>query len=485
MTQSGKRKPIIVIAVLIIAAAAAAWWHLGGGSSGAAARQHRSALELLPEGTTVVVTVDAEFLTGRAFDELAKGIGVRLDDAETRQEVGDLFKKRLGLDPLKVNALTVFVFEDDVGMLVRGELGFDPSVGQSSDYEGHTITILEDGAKVTSIGDVLVVGERSVLQGLIDVERGARKALAGTPAGDLHEEILGEVGGGILVGTIVFDAKMNEGFAAVAEGASVQAMGLRMQADGTGTAVLKADAATRTMLLKKLEDLKHQAREGIVAAREHMDDMEVLEGAGVILADRHMDKLFGRLTPREAGDLLRLDLDGGSGGLMAMSAGLSAMAVPAFIKYMRRAKTAEAVDLLDKIYKGAADYYATPRVSMEGDLPCQFPVDSPLTPTALGCCDPSVDADGDCRCDANPAAWDMPGWAALKFEILDAHSFSYSFDSEGQGGGAMFTAHAQADLDGDGNFSTFQRFGKGGLDNDWGQCGLSGGAALFTYNETE
>ena len=56
---------------------------------------------------------------------------------------------------------------------------------------------------------------------------------------------------------------------------------------------------------------------------------------------------------------------------------LSTVAIPATIKYERKAKTAEAIDMLDKIYKGAAQYYAVPRVEEGGArrLDCQFPAD--------------------------------------------------------------------------------------------------------------
>ena len=146
MTQPGKGKASIVIVAVVVVAAGLLWWIFSDCTGGAAARQHRKAMELLPEGTTVVVTADAKFLAEEAFDELAKGLGLRIDDEGTRKEVGDLFETRLGFDPLKVETLTVFVYEDDVGMLIRGDLEFDPSVGRSEDYEGHTITELDGHA---------------------------------------------------------------------------------------------------------------------------------------------------------------------------------------------------------------------------------------------------------------------------------------------------------------------------------------------------
>ncbi|MFH1529752.1 MAG: hypothetical protein ABIK09_03335 [Pseudomonadota bacterium] len=484
---------IIVVLAVIVAGAALSWW-LFSGSSGAAAKQHRKAFKILPEGTAAIFTVDAGVLAEQAFKELEKAVGVRIDDEESRKEVGTLFEERLGLDPLKISTVTVFVVGNDTGLLVRGDFEFDPSVGQEREYEGHTLFQIDAGMGgdiwAAAVGGALALGERDILGKLIDVERGELKALDGTKSGDLHEDLLDKVGGGVLVGTVVLNEDMKKELSRELGDASVDGVGLRMDAKGGGSVVLVADAATRKMLLRKLEDLKDQARDGVAEARDHVDDMEVLQGAGVILADNHMDHLFEMFTPEDTGDSLRLDIGGGGGGIMAASAVMSVVAVPAFIKYMRKAKTAEAVDMLDKLYKGSVDYFTTPRVEPDSAgqtfAPCRFPEDAPLTPGLYGACDSP-----DERWPANPSAWDHPSWSALRFEISDSHYFAYSFDSSGKDDSAQFTVHAQADLDCDGNFSTFQRYGKGeAVDMGYGgsiggECRVSQGAALYTYNETE
>ncbi len=71
-----------------------------------------------------------------------------------------------------------------------------------------------------------------------------------------------------------------------------------------------------------------------------------------------------------------------------------------FQAYQNKAKTTEAMDQLDKIYKGAAAYFSTPRFSQLGEeIPCQFPASVPATPSPKGCADAAVDKDGDGRCD--------------------------------------------------------------------------------------
>lgn len=490
MKTSNKRTISLLVALAaVVAGGALAWWLIAG-TSGSAAKQHRKALEILPEETVAIFTVDAGVLAEQAFKELEKAVGLRIDDEKSRKEIGTLFEERLGLDPLKISTVTVFVVGNDTGILVRGDFEVDPSVGRESEHQGHTLFQVEFGMGrsvwATAVGGALALGERDVIRKLIDVERGDLKALDGTKSGDLHADLLDKVGGGVLVGTVVLDEDMKEDLSRELADASVEGLGLRMDTKGGGSVVLVADAATRKMLLKKLEDLKDQAREGVAEARDHVDDMEVLQGAGIILADNHMDQLFEMFTPTDTGDALRLDIGGGGGGIMAASAVMSVVAVPAFIKYMRKAKTAEAVDMLDKLYKGSVDYFTTPRIDPDSAgqrfAACQFPADAPLTPGLHGACDYP-----DSKWPANPAAWDHPSWAALKFQISDSHYFAYSFDSSGTGANAQFTAHAQADLDCDGNFSTFQRYGKGDvMDTGYGgECRVSQGAALYTYNETE
>ncbi len=166
---------------------------------------------------------------------------------------------------------------------------------------------------------------------------------------------------------------------------------------------------------------------------------------------------------------------------------LAVVAVPQFTKYMRTAKTAEAIELLDLLKKGAATYYTTPRTDASGVVvPCQFPETIGITPSVTTCCsDGGADADGDDRCDANPAAWDARTWSALKFAITDQHYFRYEFRSSGTLADATATIRAYGDLDCDGNFSTFELSLKGDPNATLQGCEMVSTGAMFSDNETE
>jgi len=145
---------------------------------------------------------------------------------------------------------------------------------------------------------------------------------------------------------------------------------------------------------------------------------------------------------------------------------LAAVAIPAFIKYIRRAKTSEAEDKISEMFRSAVSYFDQEQVQRGAAATAiepQFPAS--IGPSPGGCLTTCADnADG--RCDPvsgydADAVWDQPSWQALNFAISDRHYFVYTFDSEtgsgGRGEGGIFTARAEANLDDDSSCSTFER----------------------------
>lgn len=143
---------------------------------------------------------------------------------------------------------------------------------------------------------------------------------------------------------------------------------------------------------------------------------------------------------------------------------LAAVAIPAFIKYIRRAKTSEAEDKISEMFRSAVSYFDQEQVSRGANadaLVPQFPRDEGPSPAT---CATACAGNADGRCDPatyNISLWDTPTWQALNFAISDRHYFVYSFDSTNvtteRGEGATFTARAEANLDDDTICSTFER----------------------------
>jgi type IV pilus assembly protein PilA len=159
---------------------------------------------------------------------------------------------------------------------------------------------------------------------------------------------------------------------------------------------------------------------------------------------------------------------------------LAAVAIPAFLKYIRRAKTSEAEEKLSGLFRSSSSYFAQEQALRSAvanaAIASQFPILSPPTPGACPIC--AGEDDG--RCTPAESNWDTPTWQALNFAITDPHYFSYQYLSAGTNTNASFTARAQADLDNDGTCSTFER---SGFVNDG--MSVQGSRGIWRHQQTE
>lgn len=156
---------------------------------------------------------------------------------------------------------------------------------------------------------------------------------------------------------------------------------------------------------------------------------------------------------------------------------LASMAMPAFSKYARRARTSEAVMNLRKLYDGSIEYFVRQSVTRRGDmLQHRFPRSVRLTPGSRFCMDNSQGG----KWVPNDAYWAEPTWQALSFGISDPHYYSYQYDSLGVDEHAMFTARAVGDLNCDQILSTFERVGT--VDE---AMNVSGGGGIYSFQEIE
>jgi type IV pilus assembly protein PilA len=160
---------------------------------------------------------------------------------------------------------------------------------------------------------------------------------------------------------------------------------------------------------------------------------------------------------------------------------LSAIAIPALTKYLRKAKTSEARVAVAQIFDGMCAYYEKNR-----RCPTKGEGGAGITPAlAINCndgpggrCVPSEVA-------AAPghypvAAWtENPVWAAIGFRQEQAHYFHYDVRWNQGPKTCEFEARAFGDLDDDGVYSTYERSGV--LDKD----GVSARAGLLIHDELE
>jgi len=136
---------------------------------------------------------------------------------------------------------------------------------------------------------------------------------------------------------------------------------------------------------------------------------------------------------------------------------LAAVAIPAFTRYVKKSRTAEAVGHLNKEWAGSLSYYEADHIQADGiPLPKQFP-----GPAAAWAYDTECGCQEGQRCRGGSAIWGSDEvWKALNFSLPDAHNYLPGYSGSGVGTNAQFTAYAKGDLDCDGTLSEFIRNGK-------------------------
>lgn len=122
---------------------------------------------------------------------------------------------------------------------------------------------------------------------------------------------------------------------------------------------------------------------------------------------------------------------------------LAAVAIPAFSRYIKRSKSAEAAGNIAKIYQGQVTYYQS---SADRSNTSSFVNQVGLSPAAV----PTAGA----KHAANAAFWGAnTNWVAIGFGLDAPHYYSYA----SPGSITSFRAEAQGDLDGDNQLSNFSR----------------------------
>ena len=135
---------------------------------------------------------------------------------------------------------------------------------------------------------------------------------------------------------------------------------------------------------------------------------------------------------------------------------LAAIAVPAFTRYVRKARTTEAMAHLNKEWTGALTYYESDHTVVFGAvLTKEFPGPSASWANAseCGCLTGAA-------CPAGNAIWNSDMiWQALSFSLADPHHYMPGFSAAGTGVSAKFTAFSKGDMNCNGTLAEFSREG--------------------------
>src|SRR5262249_36473126 len=122
---------------------------------------------------------------------------------------------------------------------------------------------------------------------------------------------------------------------------------------------------------------------------------------------------------------------------------LAAVAIPAFMKYIRRSKTTEASMNVRKMYDSSVSYFESEHADSTGSiLAKQFPTAFAACMPAMGTCCGSVGG----KCAPNNNYWTNATWTALNFSVDDPFYYCYAYNSGGTDTASTFRAGAYGDL---------------------------------------
>ena len=135
---------------------------------------------------------------------------------------------------------------------------------------------------------------------------------------------------------------------------------------------------------------------------------------------------------------------------------LAAVAIPAFMDYMKKSKKTEASLQLNKIGKNAKTLYIEKQSYATGTVPT---APMPAKPAGGGCCGGPNN-----KCAPVPLSFsgDTTGWAQIDFQIDEPSLFVYTYDGST---GTAFSATAEGDLDCDNTEITYTMNGTSAAGN--------------------
>ena len=157
---------------------------------------------------------------------------------------------------------------------------------------------------------------------------------------------------------------------------------------------------------------------------------------------------------------------------------LAAVAIPAFMKYIRRSKTTEATMNIRKLYDSTVSYYESEFADSAGNiLAKQFPTSQAWTPVQGGAC-----AQTGQKFAPNTSQWTQGTWQSLNFGIDDPHYFSYQASGAGNASatGSIFNLEASADLNCNATYSLFRRSA-----TISSAFSIQGGSGIYSVNDIE
>ena len=380
-----------------------------------------------------------------------------------RRDLAAYLTREVGIDPTGIEGLVawssnpaartgaVFVRLPKSAGLLRGR--------RAGQHRGVDLVEVDQMVVAAALDGGVVVGSPTEVATAIDLNRGQAEPVgSASPLGFLRAAGAPDV-------DIVVGAPLPRGVDPALSG-SVQAAGLSsllviFTRAGLITARVHGDRERLGAVREMFKAGVGLALAGLERAKdEALGKHDVSTAIGAIVGYHQAKKLSEELEPRIDGNSLvsqyRLPQLAGSEMVIFYGGMAAAIAIPSFVKYVRRAKAAEGRANVRRIALSARAYHAD---HQKQGRRFAFPATTPWTP-AEECCKTGG------KCPGGAAEWSHPTWQALRFGVADAHYYQYRFVSEGKGKKATFTIEARANLDCEKAHSSFRLRGGVAPDGD-------------------
>jgi hypothetical protein len=410
-------------------------------ASNSARASQESLVELLPARARMAVVVRK--------NAIAAVRDLLFRDVEMMRELGPYLERSLGIDPTRVEGIVGFTFgagdgEPKAAIILRipGTAAGPLKLPKAGDAFGTPLYRIERNIVCARLKAGIVAGNEAEVRAVVAAERGREPKLS-------RDAGLGKL----------LDAEHDDIDVALAFGRDaippLTSMGvddlLVVYRHGVIEGRLRGDPG-------KLAPLQQMALGGMQMALAQLDQERLKQtatndpakGASAIVLYHQAKRVFAELQPKLEGNALTVQyklpdaqvLGASTGGLVVVGV-LAAVAIPAYIKYIRLAKAAEASVQLGRL---AEAIRMLKLIDRKGKVRA-----TEWTPRT-GCCGQKGD-----RCAPDPKAWQGPPWSTLGFTIDEPHYFQYRVQVDASGAAPRYTVEARADLDCNGKFSSYRR----------------------------
>jgi type IV pilus assembly protein PilA len=393
---------------------------------------------------------------------VAKLMSIVTSNKALRKELSSYLRQRIGADLTRIKQAAIFspaLSRQRVGILLRASVPLALKGKKLGNQGRYAIKSFGNQRVVfaTLTKNTLIVGDLYTVRDVLAVQEGRQKPInKGSKLAPLLALVRGRYYAVAALDASALPAGPRRRIAQMGlrslTASLSQKPAVELVLNGPRPALKMVKRLLTTTLAAQLNTLKRQKR-----LLEKKNTPAGLMGiVSYHTTKRMLDRVKIKLRHKQLVIAYRPDIAGAA--LAASTVGiLAAIAIPAFIKYLRKAKTVEATEGLDKIKVGAKSYFQADHYDAQGNLlPKQFPKSVGWTPSIPCCKQPG----GKNKCAAKSAQWNHNTWRSLMFQIVDSHYYQFRFQSSGIGKKARYVIEARGDLDCDGIYSSYKLIGK-------------------------